>query len=58
MGAQMFAEVYSERGRKFFGPEADVDETQAANWILHFLMNGINAPPYAPAQRLGGPDRE
>ena len=46
MGAQIFAEVYNERGRKFFGPEADVDENQSANWILHFLMNGINAPPF------------
>jgi AcrR family transcriptional regulator len=54
MGAQIFAEVYSERGRKFFGPEADVDETQAANWILHFLMNGINAEPYSAPHRQRG----
>ena len=49
IGAQVFAEVYSERGRRFFGDEADVDETLAANWILHVLMNGLNAPPYRPS---------
>ena len=45
MGAQVFAEVYDERGRRFFGDEADVDEALAAEWILHFLMNGLNAAP-------------
>jgi hypothetical protein len=47
IGAQVFSQVYSERVGRFFGGEADVDEELAASWILHFLMNGINAEPVA-----------
>jgi AcrR family transcriptional regulator len=55
IGAQVYAEVYLERGRRFFGAEGEVNETLAADWILHMLMNGIEAKPYAPA--AGAPVR-
>jgi AcrR family transcriptional regulator len=45
-GAQVFSQVYGERVGRFFGTEADVDESRAAKWILHFLMNGIDAKPF------------
>jgi AcrR family transcriptional regulator len=47
IGAQVFSQVYGERVGRFFGGEADVSEALASNWILHFLMNGINAAPSA-----------
>jgi AcrR family transcriptional regulator len=47
IGAQVFSQVYSERVGRFFGGEADVEEAVASNWILHFLMNGINAAPFS-----------
>jgi AcrR family transcriptional regulator len=46
LGAQVFSLVYRERVGIFFGAEADVDSTRAAKWMLHFLMNGIDAPPF------------
>jgi AcrR family transcriptional regulator len=46
IGAQVFALMYSERVGKFFGKEADVDDACAVDWILHFILNGVNAPPY------------
>jgi AcrR family transcriptional regulator len=54
MGAQIFAEVYEERGRQFFGAEADVEEQVAADWILHFLMYGLSAPPFGQPSGLAG----
>jgi AcrR family transcriptional regulator len=45
IGAQVFSLVYRERLGIFFGAEADVDSVRAAKWMLHFLMNGIDAPP-------------
>jgi AcrR family transcriptional regulator len=47
IGAQVFSQVYGERVGRFFGGEADVSEPLASSWILHFLMNGINAAPFA-----------
>jgi hypothetical protein len=47
IGAQVFALMYSERVGRFFGKEADVDDARAVDWILHFILNGVNAPPYA-----------
>jgi AcrR family transcriptional regulator len=44
IGAQVFSLVYRERLGIFFGAEADVDSARAAKWMLHFLMNGIDAP--------------
>ena len=44
IGAQVFSLVYRERLGIFFGAEADVDSIRAAKWMLHFLMNGIDAP--------------
>jgi AcrR family transcriptional regulator len=44
IGAQVFAMVYSERVGAFFGPEVNVDATTAAEWIIHFLLQGIEAP--------------
>lgn len=55
IGAQVFSLVYSERIGRFFGTEADVDSDLAANWMLHFLVNGIDAQPYATADRLNRP---
>jgi hypothetical protein len=51
IGAQVFSLVYRERLGIFFGAEADVDSVRAAKWMLHFLMNGIDAPPL-PADML------
>jgi AcrR family transcriptional regulator len=45
IGAQVFSLVYRERLGIYFGAEADVDSACAASWMLHFLMNGIDAPP-------------
>lgn len=47
IGAQVFSQMYSERIGKFYGSEVEVDETRAVEWILHFILNGVNAPPYA-----------
>jgi hypothetical protein len=52
VGAQGFSMVYNERVGKFFGPEADVEAKQAADWMIHFLLNGINAPSFAEHQQL------
>jgi len=49
IGAQVFSQMYSERIGKFYGSEVEVDETRAVEWILHFILNGVNAPPYAGA---------
>jgi AcrR family transcriptional regulator len=46
IGAQVFSMVYSERVGRFFGTEADVDPRQAADWMIHFMVNGIDAPPF------------
>jgi AcrR family transcriptional regulator len=51
IGAQVFSLVYRERLGIFFGAEADVDSVRAAKWMLHFLMNGIDAPAL-PADML------
>jgi AcrR family transcriptional regulator len=51
IGAQVFSLVYRERLGIFFGAEADVDSARAAKWMLHFLMNGIDAPAL-PVDRL------
>jgi AcrR family transcriptional regulator len=47
IGAQVFSQMYSERVGKFFGEEVDVDESRAAEWMLHFILHGVNAPPFA-----------
>jgi AcrR family transcriptional regulator len=47
LGALVFSQVYSERVGRFFGAEADVDDARASSWILHFLVNGANAAPFA-----------
>jgi AcrR family transcriptional regulator len=47
LGAQVFSLVYAERVGKFFGSEAEVDDALAAEWIVHFLMRGMLAPPSA-----------
>ncbi len=47
LGAQVFSLVYSERVGRFLGGEADVADETASKWIIHFLMNGIDAPPFA-----------
>ena len=47
IGAQVFSQVYSERVGHFYLGEADVSEPVASSWILHFLMNGVNAAPFA-----------
>ena len=45
IGAQVFSQMYSERVGKFFGKAADVDESRAVEWMLHFILHGVNAPP-------------
>jgi AcrR family transcriptional regulator len=50
LGALVFSQVYSERVGRFFGAEADVDDSRASSWILHFLVNGANAAPYEEAK--------
>ena len=47
IGAQVFSQMYSERVGKFFGEEVDVDESRAVEWMLHFILYGVNAPPFA-----------
>jgi hypothetical protein len=49
LGALVFSQVYSERVGRYFGAEADVDDARASSWILHVLVNGANAAPYAQA---------
>jgi AcrR family transcriptional regulator len=51
IGAQGFSMVYSERVGVFFGPVADVDAKRAADWMIHFLANGINAPAFAEQRK-------
>jgi hypothetical protein len=51
IGAQVFSQMYSERVGRFFGKEADVDESRAVEWMLHFILHGVNAPPYAAGGR-------
>jgi len=46
IGAQVFSQMYSERVGRFFGKEADVDESRAVEWMLHFILHGVNAAPY------------
>ena len=46
IGAQVFSQMYSERVGKFFGSDADVDESKAVGWMLHFILHGVNAPPH------------
>jgi AcrR family transcriptional regulator len=45
IGAQVFSQMYSERVGKFFSGAADVDESRAVEWILHFILHGVNARP-------------
>ena len=49
VGAQGFSLVYSERVGRFFGGEADVEARRAADWMIHFMLNGIHAPAFAEA---------
>jgi AcrR family transcriptional regulator len=46
IGAQVFSQIYVERVGGFFGEEADVEDALAANWIIHFLTNGISSAAY------------
>jgi AcrR family transcriptional regulator len=48
IGAQVFSQMYGERVGKFFGADADVDESLAVEWMLHFILHGVNAPPHGP----------
>jgi AcrR family transcriptional regulator len=48
IGAQVFSQMYSERVGRFFGDDADVDESRAVEWMLHFILHGVNAPPQGP----------
>jgi AcrR family transcriptional regulator len=48
IGAQVFSQMYSERVGKFFGGDADVDESRAVEWMLHFILHGVNAAPQGP----------
>jgi AcrR family transcriptional regulator len=52
LGALVFSQVYSERVGQYFGDEANVDDARASSWILHFLVNGANAPPYVEANAI------
>ena len=54
LGAQGFSLVYSERIGKFFGREADVEDETASRWIVHFLMNGIDARPFSEEKPASG----
>jgi AcrR family transcriptional regulator len=51
IGAQVLSLVYGERVGRFIGPEVEVESARASEWILHFFMNGINAPPFGETGR-------
>lgn len=51
IGAQVFSQMYSERVGRFFGKEVDVDESRAVEWMLHFILHGVNAPPFVAGGR-------
>ena len=48
IGAQVFSQIYSQKVGRFLDRQADVAESVASNWILHFLLDGLNAPPFRP----------
>jgi AcrR family transcriptional regulator len=52
IGAQVFAHVYESRIGRFIGGEANVEGALAAEWVLHFLMRGIGAPPFSASRDL------
>lgn len=45
IGAQVFSQVYLERVGSWYGSKAEVNDAKAADWILHFLMNGMASAP-------------
>lgn len=57
IGAQVFSQMYSERVGRFFGKEADVDESRAVEWMLHFILHGVNAAPYTGPGRAASTRR-
>jgi hypothetical protein len=46
IGAQVFSQVYAERVGIFFGDEADVEDSTAADWVINFLLKGVSSPPF------------
>lgn len=46
-GAVSFAQLYGERIGRFVGSEADVGGELASKWVMHFITQGIAAPPLA-----------
>jgi AcrR family transcriptional regulator len=51
IGAQVFSQIYLERVGGWYEGKADVEDAKAADWILHFLMNGISSAPYTESQK-------
>ena len=44
IGAHILTLTQQERMFRFFGNETKVDNKDSTQWVLNFLMNGINAP--------------
>jgi AcrR family transcriptional regulator len=44
-GTVSFAQLYGERIGRLIGNEADVDDELAARWVMHFIKQGVAAPP-------------
>jgi AcrR family transcriptional regulator len=44
-GTVSFAQLYGERIGRFVGTEADVGGELASKWVMHFITQGVAAPP-------------
>lgn len=51
IGAQGFSQIYAERIGRFLGKEADVEDSLAAEWVIHFLMSGVKSAAFSSDAR-------
>ena len=45
IGAHLFSLIHQDRMQNFFGTDTNVDPKLAGEWVIQFLMHGINAQP-------------
>lgn len=50
VGSHVFSLIYQDRVGVFMGEGGNVDPQTAGEWVVAFLMNGINGKPVAPAE--------
>ena len=54
-GTVSFAQLYGERIGRFVGTEADVGGELASKWVMHFITQGVAAPPLPQAGTPSSP---